>query len=333
MTVEALPFVRASELAICRPEQRWLIEELWAACGVGVIGGAPKSCKSWLGLEMAVSVASGTPCLGKFKPARRGRALLYMAEDADHTVRERLEALCRQRAVSLDAVDIFVITAPTLRIDLESEQRRLSATVAALTPDMLVLDPFVRLHRKDENSASEISAILAYLRELQRQFNTAVVLVHHARKNGSANQPGQALRGSSDIHAFGDSNLYLTRKADRLILSVEHRAAPCPAALELKLVTGDTPHLEVTDEGAAGDELVEAVRRLVITADGSVTRKYLRQQLHVRNERIGEAIEQLQSRGTIERADDGWSAGSSEGVPSVPTLGIAIGNASLPSVD
>jgi hypothetical protein len=93
-------------------------------------------------------------------------------------------------------------------------------------PLLLVLDPFVRLHRIDENASSEVAPLLAYLRELQRRFALAVALVHHARKGAGTVRGGQALRGSSELHAWGDSNLYLRRIDDRLFLSIEHRAAP-----------------------------------------------------------------------------------------------------------
>ena len=142
---------------------------------------------------MAVSLASATPCLGTFMPARKGTVLLYMAEDAASVVRSRFEALCRHHAVALGSLEIFVITQSSLRIDLASQQRRLRKTLERIRPDMLLLDTLVRLHRIDENSANEVSALLGFLRSLQREFHTAVVLVHHARKNGSANQPGQAL--------------------------------------------------------------------------------------------------------------------------------------------
>ncbi len=52
--------------------------------------------------------------------------------------------------------DIQVITVPTLRIDLPA-QKRLVDTVAALRPVLLLLDPFVRLHRIDENVSSEVA--------------------------------------------------------------------------------------------------------------------------------------------------------------------------------
>ena len=91
---------------------------------------------------------------------------------------------------------------------------------------VLILDPLIRLHRLDENDASQIAALLSYLRQLQRAFQLAVLLVHHARKDANATRPGQALRGASELHGWGDSNLYMRRRGARLTLSTEHRAAP-----------------------------------------------------------------------------------------------------------
>jgi hypothetical protein len=48
---------------------------------------------------------------------------------------------------------------------------------------------------------------------------------------------GQALRGSSDLHAWGDSNLYLHRHAKASYLDIEHRAAPGTDRLPLALMT------------------------------------------------------------------------------------------------
>jgi hypothetical protein len=53
-----------------------------------------------------------------------------------------------------------------------------------------------------------------------------VLAFHHAKKGAGRARAGQALRGSSEFHAWGDSNLYLRRDGDDLSLSVEHRAAP-----------------------------------------------------------------------------------------------------------
>lgn len=64
-----------------------------------------------------------------------------------------------------------------------------------------------RLHRLDEYSAQQISGLLSFLRELQCTFDCALLVVHHTSKKRRG-RPGQALRGSSDLHAFGDSDAY-----------------------------------------------------------------------------------------------------------------------------
>jgi len=326
---QELPVVRAADLASASGTPRWLLEGLWARAGVGIVGGAPKCCKSWLGLDMALSVASGTPCMGSFPAVEPGGALIYLAEDSAAVLRERLAGLCRHRGLALAALPLDVITAHSLRLDLARDQLRLTHTVARLRPRMLLLDPFVRLHRIDENSAGEVSALLAYLRDLQREYELAIIVVHHARKNGQGGaQAGQALRGSGDFHAWGDSNLYLRRVRDGLLLTIEHRAAPAPPALTLSLVDGDgsTPHLELREALAPlkaaseqrGSELDAAVLRALAGAPEPVSRAHLRATLRVRNETLGDALTRLTDAGRLSRHGERWAlAAGSVPVPSL----------------
>ena len=311
---DALPVVRAADLDDGDTHPRWLIDTLWARAAVGVLGGAPKSCKSWLALDLAVSVATGTPCLDVFDVADPGPVVLYMAEDAAPVVKARLTGICRARGLELASAPIHVITIPVLRLDRGRDQARLRAAVRRLAPRLLVLDPFVRLHRIDENDAGEVSALLGYLRTLQRQLDVAVLVVHHARKNGSAGgQAGLSLRGSGDFHAWGDSNLYLRRQKDALLLTIEHRAAAAPDPLRMQLVAGDEAqvHLAIASTDGiddSGDHDLD--RRLIdaITRTGhSLSRTELRAELHVRNERLGEALTRLAGAGAIIRAGDRWA--------------------------
>jgi len=241
-----LPVRPAHQLPV-RPEaQRWLVTGLWLEEAVGVLGGEPKCCKSFLALDLAVAVASGTSCLRHFPVSTPGRVLLYAAEDALHIVRSRLEGICVAARVSLQELDVQVITAPTVRLDLPADRARLEHTVELLKPRLLVLDPFVRLHRIDENASGEVAPLLAYLRELQRRHHLAVLVVHHAKKGGGHIRAGQALRGSSEFHAWGDSNLYLRRLENELTLTVEHRAAPSLPPIDLELAQrGESLALQV----------------------------------------------------------------------------------------
>ena len=257
-----------------------------------------------------LSVATGTPCLGKYAVPEPGPVLVYLAEDALLVVRERVEGMARHRGLDLDQVEIYVITAPVLRLDRDRDRTRLWETARRLRPRLLLLDPLVRLHGIDENHAGEVAELLAYFRSLQRQLGLSVVLVHHTRKNAADGvAAGQGLRGSGDIHAFGDSNLYLQRTKEHLILSSEHRAAPASAPVYLELVASDaeTTHLKVITDlpGEEGRGLKEQV--LDLLAQGKVlTRTRLRDALGVKNERLGDELESLERTGQIYRTPGGW---------------------------
>jgi RecA-family ATPase len=307
---QVLPVVRVGEIRSEDNAQRWLVEGLWGSSSVGVIGGAPKCAKTWLGLDMALSVATGTPCLGKYAVPESGPVLVYLAEDALPIVRERVQGMTRHRGLDLAAVEIHVITVPVLRLDRDRDRARLWETAKRLRPRLLLLDPLVRLHGVDENNAGEVAELLAYFRSLQRQLDLSVLLVHHTRKNAAGGAAaGQGLRGSGDIHAFGDSNLYLRRTREHLVLSSEHRAASAsaPVYLELVATNAEMTHLEVIGEFEAGKRrgLEESV--LDLLAGGVVlTRAKLRDSLAVQNERLGAALESLERAGRLRRTPSGW---------------------------
>jgi len=322
MTVESdddcLPVGPAAERDEPDPRRRWLIEGLWARAGVGIIGGAPKSCKSWLALDLALSVASRTPCLEAFSVAEHGRVLVYMAEDAAAVVKERLAGLCRRRRLDLSSLPIGVITAPSLRLDCGRDQRRLDQTVGRHAPRLLLLDPFVRLHRINENDAGEVSALLGYLRELQRRHDLAVAVVHHTRKNGASSGGGQSLRGSGDFFAWVDTALSLRRQRQQLVLSIEHRAWHSPPSVTLTLAGSATDHAHLAviatepigeaerGEGAATDIDAAVLRTLADAPHGALARPALRAALGVRNQRLGAALARLVATGAIVRRGEAW---------------------------
>jgi RecA-family ATPase len=315
-----LPTLPAHRLAVRPQERRWLIDQLWADEAVGIVGGEPKCCKSFLALGMAVAVAGGGPCLRRFAPARTGRVLLYAAEDALHVVRQRLAGIAATAGRDLAELDIHVITAPSVRLDVERDRDALVETVVKLSPTLLVLDPFVRLHRIDENISGEVAPLLAYLRELQRRFHLAVVLVHHARKGGAKMRAGQALRGSSEFHAWGDSNLYLRRHGDQLTLSVEHRAAASITAVSVQLaVDGEAVALVATERQLADSEAPvtgpagpgspttqQKIEAQLATAASPLTAAVLRKLCRIRNATVTAALADLVAAGRVRKDEAGY---------------------------
>jgi hypothetical protein len=316
--MNTLPITRAGELSSRGAQTQWLVESLWTDQAVGMLGGEPKCCKSFLALDLAVSVASGAACLRRFPVRRAGKVLLFPAEDSLAMVRERLEGIAAAAEVSLAALPIDVITAPSLRLDLETDRQRLTNTVQELQPILLILDPLIRLHRVDENDASQIAGLLSFLRHLQRQFHLAVLLVHHARKDSNSSRPGQALRGSSELHGWGDSNLYMRRRGDQLTLSTEHRAAPSQdhlplrlaqsgPALALSILDHSDPHPDPKPKQAATppsppDRVLQAMAQLAEPASVQQLRKLC----GIRTATICSALAELSEQGLVSRGAKGY---------------------------
>ena len=290
--------------------QQWLIDGLWGRQAVGIVGGEPKCGKSFLALDLAVAVAAGVPCLRRFAADEPGPVLLFAAEDAGYIVRARLQGIASAAGTRFETLDIAVIDAPTLRLDHRNDRRRLLETVQRIGPRLVVLDLLVRLHGVDENAVAEVAPILGFLRDIQRRFETAVLLVHHARKSG-ATRPGQALRGSSELHAWGDSNLYLRRRDRQILMTVEHRAAPGLNDIEIELADdGKGPALRLRRLETAGaapePETVERrILKILAQAETPLSQSRIRKRAALRNATVTAALHELVREGRIERLAGG----------------------------
>jgi hypothetical protein len=176
---------------------------------------------------------------------------------------------------------------------------------------LLILDPLIRLHRVDENDASQIAALLSYLRQLQRQFQLAVMLVHHARKDSHSSRPGQALRGSSELHGWGDSNLYMRRKGSQLTLSTEHRAAPSQDHIPLQLSqSGSVVALKVVERSSVEPEAplspTQRVRQALAQVREPIPVQQLQKLCGMRTAKVCSALAELSTLGEVAREARGY---------------------------
>ena len=322
----------AAQLADPTAPLRWLLTDLFLVGAAGILGGAPKTGKSFFALELAVAVASGTAAAGRFAVPVPGPVLLCAAEDPPAVVVQRLAALtaARERTLATLAVEVIVDAGVRLPEGLD----RLAATLAQLAPRLLILDPLIRLHRADENSAPEMAVILDGLRALARATTCAILLVHHTRKAPAGGVAGHGLRGSSDLHAFGDTNLYLRRVgADATLeLRLEHRAAPCPAPLRLRLQVDDGgvgPRARFLCEAdSPPDPLRDHTLTLIRNAAAPLSTSALRTALGVRNQTLLAVLQALTTDGLIRRAGrEGWTGQP----PPVPVPAPIGGNRNAPS--
>ena len=225
-------------------------------------------------------------------------------------VRQRLEGIALAAQIPFASLPVEVITAPSKPGHLGEPRERLTNTVEQLQPILLILDPLIRLHRVDENDATQIAGLLSFLRQLQRQFKLAVLLVHHARKDSNSSRPGQALRGSSELHGWGDSNLYMRRRGSQLTLSTEHRAAPSQDHIPLQLTqAGQSLALSVLGPSLpqpdAEPSALVRVRQTLAGLHQPVPVAQLRKLCGLRTAAVCSALAELSALGELDRGPAG----------------------------
>ena len=249
------------------PAAEWLVDGLVPAGALVLLVGRPKVGKSLLGVDLSASIALGESFLGR--ATRQGPVCYVPAEDALPLFRDRLWArLGPERDAPLVVVPVDGSLPQRLRLDDATSFAALAGTVAGHRPRLLVLDPLVELHRRDENSADEMSALLRPLRQLAHETGTAVLLIHHANKHAA--DPSLAVRGSSAIAGSVDVVVTLRTKSDdaddpdapgpgpgqAVTLRVEGRYGP-----RQRLVASLGPHLRweagdaAEDDGSAADRV------------------------------------------------------------------------------
>src|SRR3984957_1526637 len=202
--------------------------------GILFVGGEPKVGKSLLVANLALSLAAGSDRTGFPIPAPR-RVLVCQFE---LPVPQFVGRLATMRRILGNAADqnLFVDTRATGHL-LNAPQglnHFLSAARAAAA-EIIVLDPLYSAHDQDENDTRAMAALCQSLLRLREASRAALIVVHHVRKSIGRYEIGSAFRGSSALHAVGDSYLLLTRPSPQFH-TVELRfqfryAAPQPARL------------------------------------------------------------------------------------------------------
>lgn len=207
---------------------------LLPAQGILFVGGEPKVGKSLLVANLALSLAAGSDRLGFPVPTQR-RVLVCQFELPIPQFVSRLSTMRRAMGSAADQ-NLFVDTRATGHL-LNAPQglQHFLAAAQAASAEIIVLDPLYSTHDQDENDTRAMAALCQSLLRLREASRAALIVVHHVRKSIGRYEIGSAFRGSSALHAVGDSYLLLTRPSPQfntIELRFQFRyAAPQPPRL------------------------------------------------------------------------------------------------------
>ena len=257
-------------------EPQWLIQDWWTMGSHGIIAGLPKSYKSLVTTDMALSVATGTPFMNMYEVNEKGigPTLVVQVENSPALLKDRVVKMAYNKGLLHGASHIddgtLSVTFPTqvpmffyndFAFDMTDEACRQAIETIIVQEGirMVVFDPlYLMMGSVDENSAHEIRPILSWLLQLRNYYNIAVIVVHHWGKGSSdrkgRKQGGVKLLGSTTIYGWLESALYLeaspnTDGSSTVVVEREFRERLAPPPQAFKLRMGDIGEIDYAWEG------------------------------------------------------------------------------------
>lgn len=275
---------------------QWLVRDVLTAGAVGFIAGQPKSWKSWVGLDLALSVSSGQPFLGHFPVEQPGPVLYIQEEDSGPMVKRRVQKVWPGKLSDRLKIDTdggvlwvpgqevqelppiagyignaFTISDPGWQVWLDET---LEAGWEGEPYRLIVMDPLMMMAGEvEENKAQAMTErVFRPLKQLSRKYGAAIQVVHHMRKGDPKAGPqrgGQLLLGSVANHAWAEDSMYFKLgRGGNIICEQESKQAPVPGFTishirnrKWEPVVTVNPVEEDDDEGASLPEDSQGVIR------------------------------------------------------------------------
>jgi len=200
-------------------ETPFLVEDIFPS-GVNILAGDEKSGKSWMMLQLAISIATGQDFLDHH--VDQGNVLYLSLEDTYARIQKRAFKLTNE--VRRGRV-MLGIQSGTLDSDLLEQLN----DALAKTPDikLIIIDTLqlIRSNGKDMSYANDYSDV-AKLKDFAREHGLSVFLVHHLRKQGDAHNIFNRLNGTKGINGAVDTMVILDKEneySNRATLYVKGR--------------------------------------------------------------------------------------------------------------
>ena len=185
----------------------WLVESVIQRGANGFICSLPKVGKSWLAVDLAISLALGMPWVG-FNVPQPVKTALITREDNPALTKWRMRHLLEGKNRTLADLEgrLYVNSreqTPEFRLDKPDLLLSMIAELKVVKPEFVILDVFNVLHGADENDNTEMRAVVEELSRLQREVGCSVGVIHHFNKQAEGSLT-QRLRGAGAIAGWAE---------------------------------------------------------------------------------------------------------------------------------
>ena len=198
-----------------QPEPCLIEPSLLPSQGILFCGGEPKAGKSLLVANLALALAAGGEHAG-FKVPSPKRVLICQFELPTPQFALRL-ATMRNAIGNRADTNLFVDTRVSGHmLSSTAGLNHFLQSARSVQADVIVIDPLYSTHDQDENDTRAMAALCQALVRLRDASKAALIVVHHIKKSAGRHELGSAFRGSSALHAVGDSYMLIARPSPQI---------------------------------------------------------------------------------------------------------------------
>ena len=259
------------------PKPTYMVDGFLVDGSVGAAAGEPKTMKSTVVLDLAVSVASGKPFLGRYRVLKSCPVLYVQEENSKNDIIHRLQRIALHHGVAISTsigvhvadIPLYVMNNEGINLTDQADRDNLESIIQNNGIQLVILDPwYMMVAGIDEDKSKDVGPILKYLTYLRNQYECTVLLVHHFKK-GDTVRPGQRMRGSSVFHAWVESGLYFCVKKGKpgvIVVDREFRSLTSAGPLTLTFSQDETAYDVTVEESishlSAGHAPIQTIQPL-----------------------------------------------------------------------
>lgn len=252
----------------------------------------PQSYKTWMLMDLAVSVAGGYKFLNQYQVNKTGPVLIFQQEDHHGQTVARiatvLQAKCelKEHEVFMPELPIYVQTSRDLSFSNKDKVKELEDLIEKYMPALVIIDPLYSAIPIDDYMAKGAEYMFP-LKTFRDKYKCSFAIAHHSKKSSDSSSIDRSdLWGSQFLNAFLESGWQIRKSGESSVKVKRHFKVAGPQrdlALDFDIYTEYPSKYvvniaelqeEVNDKGFTKDSVLQYIRKLKVITPEKIEKKF-----------------------------------------------------------
>lgn len=312
----------------------WLVQDWLPDKSITFLVSPPESYKTWILLDLAVSVSAGVPFLGSYEVNQTGPTLIIQQEDSHSGLTDRLALIVEQKMgmnPKLDGdswqipgmpdIPIYIHPSRMLRFDNKKVMEEMEEQIKAIKPKVILIDPLYSTTAGVDNYMADLANQMMILKTWRDKYGCSFVIAHHSKKNLDPDSTAREDSwGSQFLNAFLEAGWQVRRNprlAQNEIVVRRHSKVmgnQSPISLTFDISTVYPMKYQVTarayEMAPAGETRQPAQATLLdLLQQGDMSQADICSKTGKGRSTVSRQIRQLEAAGLVQKMPDGrWHA-------------------------